>query len=167
MDTALLIARLFFGLGIAAHGAQKLFGWFSGGGINKTGEFMVMLGWNQARFFATAAGLGEFGGGLLVALGFLSPIGPALMILVMLTATFSVHIHNGFFATKNGIEMPMLYAMAALVLAFTGPGDYSFDRFLGLDWFYSQKNSWIAIAAAVAIALINVAVRRPKPPASA
>lgn len=167
MDTALLIARLFFGLGLAAHGAQKLFGWFGGGGISKTGEFMVMLGWNQGRFFATAAGLGEFGSGLLVALGLLFPIGPALMILVMLTATFSVHIHNGFFTTKNGIEMPMLYAMAALILAFTGPGDYSLDRFLGIDWFYSARNSWLAIGVAVAIALINIAIRRPKPPASA
>lgn len=167
MDIALLIARLFFGLGLAAHGAQKLFGWYGGGGINRTGEFMVKLGWNQGRFFATAAGLGEFGSGLLVALGFLSPVGPALMILVMLTATFSVHIHNGFFTTGNGVEMPMLYAMAALLLAFTGPGEYSLDRFLGLDWFYSAKNSWIAIAVAVAIALLNVAVRRPKPPATA
>ena len=167
MDTALLIARVFFGLGLAAHGAQKLFGWFGGGGINKTGEFMVKLGWNQGRFFATAAGLDEFGSGLLVALGFLWPVGPALMILVMLTATFSVHIRNGFFATKNGIEMPMLYAMAAFVLEFTGPGEYSLDRFLGLDRFYGQRNSWIAILAAVAIALLNVAIRRPKPHAAA
>ena len=166
MDTALLIARLFFGLGLAAHGAQKLFGWFGGGGVNKTGEFFVKLGWNQGRFFAAGAGLGELGGGILVALGFLGPFGPALMILVMLVAALTVHIHNGFFVTKNGWEMPMLYAMGGFLLAFTGFGQYSFDRFLGLDWYSSSQLSWMAIAIAVIVALINVMLRRPPKPAA-
>jgi putative oxidoreductase len=161
MDTALLIARLFVGLGLAAHGAQKLFGWFGGGGVNKTGEFFVKLGWNQGRFFATGAGVGEFGGGILVALGFLGPFGPALMILVMLVAAFTVHIHNGFFLAKNGWEVPMQYAMGALLLAFTGPGKYSVDYLLGLEWLSSPRMAWVVIAAAVVIALINVALRRP------
>jgi len=161
MDTALLIARLFVGLGLAAHGAQKLFGWFGGGGVNKTGEFFVKLGWNQGRFFATGAGLGEFAGGTLVALGFLGPIGPALMILVMLVAALTVHIHNGFFLAKNGWEVPMQYAMGALLLAFTGPGEYSLDYLLGLEWPSSPRMVWVVIAGAVVIALINVALRRP------
>jgi putative oxidoreductase len=166
MDMALLIARLFFGLGLAAHGAQKLFGWFGGGGVNRTGEFFTKLGWNQGRFFAAGAGLGEFGGGVLVALGFLGPIGPALMILVMLVAGMTVHIHNGFFVTKNGWEMPMLYAMGAVLLAFAGFGEYSLDHFLGLDWYASARLSWVAIAAAVIVALINVMLRRPPKPAA-
>ncbi|HEY4954748.1 MAG TPA: DoxX family protein [Gemmatimonadaceae bacterium] len=160
MDIALLIARLFLGLGLAAHGAQKLFGWFGGGGVNKTGEFFVKLGWNQGRFFAAGAGLGEFGGGVLVALGFLGPVGPALMILVMLVAALTVHIHNGLFQTSSGWEMPMLYAAGALLLAFTGSGAYSLDHFLGLDWYASSRWSWMAVAAAVILALINVMLRR-------
>lgn len=167
MDTALLVARILFGLGIAAHGAQKLFGWFSGGGINKTGEFMVMLGWNQGQLFATAAGLGEFGGGVLVALGFLGPIGPAVMILVMLVAIFSVHIRNGFFVGKNGIELPGLYAMGAFLLAFTGPGRYSLDNLLGLQWLSTTRHAWIAVGTAVIIAVLNLAIRRRPPVAKA
>jgi len=166
MNTALLIARLFIGLGIAAHGAQKLFGWFGGYGLRNTGEFMAKLGWRQGRFFATAASLAETTGGVLVALGFLWPLGPALMILMMLTATLTVHIGNGFFADTKGVELPMLYAMGALILAFTGPGVYSLDRLLGLDWFYSARNAWIAIGIAVVIALANVVVRRQGAPAS-
>ena len=167
MDIALLIARLFLGLGLAVHGAQKLFGWFGGGGVNKTGEFFVKLGWNQGRFFAAGAGLGEFGGGILVALGFLGPIGPALIILVMLVAALTVHIHNGFLQTKNGWEMPMLYSIGALLLAFTGFGEYSLDRFTALDWYASPRLSWMTIALAVIIALINVMLRRPPKPAGA
>jgi putative oxidoreductase len=165
MDIALLIARLLIGLGVAAHGAQKLFGWFGGGGINKTGEFFVKLGWNQGRFFATAAGLGEFGGGLLVALGFLSPIGPAVIIMVMLVAILTVHMRNGFFATNNGFELPMANATGAFLLAFTGPGTYSLDYFLGLLRFASGRNSWIAVGVAVLMGVANALVRRAPAPA--
>jgi putative oxidoreductase len=167
MDIALLIARLFLGLGLASHGAQKLFGWFGGGGLNKTGEFFVKLGWNQGRSFATAAGLDELGSGLLVAVGILGPVGPALMAVVLLTATLTVHVRNGFFATKNGVELPMVYVMGALLLAFTGPGVYSFDHILGLEWLSTPNNAWIAFGVAAVIALINYVVRRPPPPATA
>jgi putative oxidoreductase len=166
MNTALLIARLAIGLGFAAHGAQKLFGWFGGYGLKNTGEFMVKLGWQQGRFFGTAASLAETTGGILVALGFLWPLGPGLMIVMMLTASLTVHVKNGFFNAKNGYELPMVYAMSALVLTFTGPGEYSLDRFLGLDWYYSPRNDWIAVGVAVIIALANVVVRRPARPAA-
>ncbi len=166
MNAALLIARVCIGLGFAAHGAQKLFGWFGGYGLRNTGEFMVKLGWQQGRFFATAASLAETTAGVLIALGFLWPLGPALMILMMLTAALTVHIKNGFFNAKNGYELPLVYAMSALILAFTGPGSYSLDRFLGLDWLYSPRNDWIAIGLAVGMAIINVVLRRPAPPAA-
>lgn len=167
MNTALLIARLAIGLGFAAHGAQKLFGWFGGYGLKNTGEFMVKLGWQQGRFFGTAASLAETTAGLLIALGFLWPLGPGLMIVMMLTAALTVHIKNGFFNTNNGYELPLVYAMSAVILTFTGPGDYSLDRFLGLDWFYSARIDWIAIGVAVLIGIINVIVRRPSAPSAA
>jgi putative oxidoreductase len=163
MNTALLIARLAIGLGFAAHGAQKLFGWFGGYGLKNTGEFMVTLGWQQGRFFATAASLAETTAGILIALGFLWPLGPALMILMMITAALTVHIKNGFFNAKNGYELPVVYAMSALILTFTGPGEYSLDRFLGLDWFYNPRNDWIAVGVAVVIALANYAATKQPP----
>lgn len=160
MNTALLIARLFFGLGLAAHGAQKLFGWFGGHGLAGTGQFFEMLGLRPGRLFALAAGFGETGGGLLLALGLLGPVGPAAMLLVMLVATLTVHVRNGFFVTGNGIEMPMLYGMGVLVLAFTGPGDFSLDGVLGLLWLTDDAIARVAIGAAIAGALLIVAVRR-------
>src|SRR5437870_9608142 len=109
MNTVLLIARLFFGLGLAAHGSQKLFGWFAGHGLTATGGFFESLGFRPGRFFATAAALGETVGGVLLAIGLFGPVGPALMFLVMIVAS-SLHVRNGFFATNDGIELPVLYA---------------------------------------------------------
>ena len=108
MSIALLIARLILGLGLAAHGAQKLFGWFGGHGPKGTGDFFEGVGWRPGVLFAVAAGLGEVGGGLLLALGFLGGIGPGVMILVMLTAIVTVHLGKGFFIL-NGWELPGLY----------------------------------------------------------
>ena len=160
MNEALLIARVFFGLGMAAHGAQKLFGWFGGYGIAGTGGFMESLGFRPGKLFALEAGLGEITGGLLVALGLLGPVGPALMVSVMLVAAVSVHLHNGFFVTKNGVEMPLLYAMAALVLAFSGPGAYALDEVMGLADVWSGNTALIAIGIAVAGAALNLLSRR-------
>src|SRR5918911_2241448 len=133
ISTGLLVLRLMLGLAMAAHGAQKLFGWFGGYGLDGTGGFFEQLGFRPGRLFALAAGLGEFGGGVLVALGLLGPVGPALVIAVMLVAMLTVHAGHGFFAGKNGIELPLLYAVGALALALTGPGQYSLDALLGLE----------------------------------
>src|SRR5437870_13094931 len=91
MSIGLLIARVVIGLIMAAHGTQKLFGWFGGYGLSKTGEFFVGLGFRPGKTFAAAASLAEVTSGLLVALGFLGPIGPALMISVMIVAMMTVH----------------------------------------------------------------------------
>src|SRR5205814_7539283 len=89
MDTGLLIARLVFGLLMAAHGAQKLFGWFGGHGLAGTAGFLESLGFRPGRVFATAASLAELAGGLLAALGLLGPIGPALIVSVMIVAAMT------------------------------------------------------------------------------
>jgi putative oxidoreductase len=160
MDLALLIARLILGLGIAAHGAQKLFGWFGGYGLRNTGEFFVRQLHFPTRVFALLAGLGEFGGGLLIALGLFGPVGPALVIVVMIVAMLTVHVGNGFFADNKGIELPLVYATGALVLAFAGPGDLSLDAPLGLLWLSTPRDAWIAVALAILAALASVGVRR-------
>jgi putative oxidoreductase len=162
-STGLVIARLILGTLIVAHGSQKLLGWFGGYGLTGTGGFFEQLGFRPGRAFAAAASLGEITAGILLVLGFLGPIGPALLLSVMIVAAVSVHWNNGLFATNNGIEVPLLYATAALTLALTGPGAYSLDAVLGLDRVWSPGLEWAAIAAGLLAAGVNLAARRPAP----
>lgn len=167
LDLGFLVARVLIGLLMAAHGAQKLFGWFGGHGLQATGEFFGQLGFRPARLVAIAAALGEFTSGLLIALGLFGPVGPALMLAVMVVAALSVHWRNGLFATSNGIELPLLYSIAALRFALTGPGRYSLDAALGLQWTWTPRVIWIALAAGVLGAIMNLVVRRrPASPAA-
>src|SRR5258705_9197662 len=85
-NAGLLVARLVFGLSLAAHGAQKLFGWFGGYGLAGTGGFFEQLGYRPGKTFAALAGLAEFGGGVLIALRVLGPVGAAPTIFVMIVA---------------------------------------------------------------------------------
>jgi putative oxidoreductase len=163
LSMGLLIGRLVLGLLMAAHGAQKLFGWFGGYGLTGTGEFLAQMGWRPGRLFATLSSVAEIVSGLLVALGFLGPIGPAIMIAVMIVAAISVHWQHGLFATSNGIELPLLYATGALALAFTGYGRYSLDAALGLTPAWTPAVAWGAVAAGVVGGIVNLALRRPAP----
>ena len=164
MDLGILIGRLAIGLAMSAHGAQKLFGWFGGYGIAGTGGFLETLGFRPGRFFALALGLSEVTAGLLTAAGLLGPVGPALIILLMLVAMIVVHWGNGFFG-PNGIELTALFSVAALVLAFAGPGAYSLDALLGLNGVWTGESTWAVVGAGVIGAAINLAIRRPAQPA--
>lgn len=159
MDFGILVGRLIFGLAMAAHGSQKLFGWFGGYGLAGTGGFFEGLGFRPGRLFAAAAGLGEFGGGLLMALGLFGPIGPAVMISVMIVALVSVHAGKGFFM-PNGIEAALIYAAAGLILASGGPGVFSLDAFLGLPAIWTPALTWTIVGVAIAGALAVLAARR-------
>jgi putative oxidoreductase len=160
MSTGLFAARLVLGLLMAGHGAQKLFGWFGGHGLASTGGFFESLGFRPGRAFAAAAALSELGGGLLVALGFLGPVGPALIISVMIVAALTVHWGHGVFAASNGIEMPLLYAAGGLALALTGPGIYSLDAVFGLEALWTPAVAWSAVGLGVAGGVANLLVRR-------
>src|SRR5438552_16508592 len=116
MDLGLLVARVVFGSLMAAHGAQKLFGWFGGYGLAGTGGFFEQLGFRPGRFFAAAAGLAEWSGGILLALGAFGPIGAALVLSVMIVASVSVHWPNVIMG-QHGLELPLMYAAA--VVAFS------------------------------------------------
>ena len=168
LDIGLLLARIVIGLVMAAHGAQKLFGWFGGYGLNKTGEFFAHLGFQRGRAFAAAASLTEITSGLLIALGLLGPIGPALIVSVMLVAMFTVHWQNGLFASDNGIEVPLLYSTGAVALALIGFGRFSIDAWLGLDALWTPTIATLALTVGALGGLANLALRRrPSPPASA
>jgi putative oxidoreductase len=156
----LLLARVVIGLIMAAHGAQKLFGWFGGYGLNKTGEFFAHLGFRPGRGFAAVASLTEITSGLLVATGFLGPIGPALMISVMIVAMITVHWEHGLFASSNGVEVPLLYMTVALGLALTGYGPYSLDRVLGIAGRWTSGLTAVVVAVGVLGGFANVAIRR-------
>lgn len=158
MNAAILVARLIIGLGVAAHGSQKLFGWFAGGGVRGTATFMESLGYRPGALYAVAAGLGELVGGVLVAIGALNGVGPALIILVMLVAILSVHIANGFFNSNNGWQLPAANIAAALAFDYAGFGKYSVDRILHVP-FYSTEIRWALIGAAVILALGTVVTR--------
>ena len=131
MEIGILLLRVTVGLTLAAHGAQKLFGWFGGHGLDGTGRGLEMLGFHPGPRHALMAGLVELGGGLSLALGFLTPAGAALVSSVMLVAAFSAHVKHGFFMTSGGYEYNLVLGAAALSVAFTGPGALSIDALLG------------------------------------
>jgi putative oxidoreductase len=158
MDIGVLLARVVFGALMAAHGSQKLFGWFGGYGIAGTGGFFDSLGFKPGRLFAAAAGFTEVVGGALLALGLLGPLGPAMIIAVMVVAIATVHWQHGLFAQNNGMEVPLLYAVAAAGLALTGFGAYSLDAALGLSW--PQSVVWVALALGLLGGLGNLAIRK-------
>lgn len=160
MATALLIARLLLGGALFAHGAQKLFGWFGGYGIKGMGGFMESIGFRPGALFATAAGLGEVVGGALTVLGLGGPIGPALIITVMIVAIMTVHLPKGFWAGNGGYELNLMNIAAALTLAFAGFGAYSLDNALGVSNVWDDASRWIVVGIGVLLALGNLAVRR-------
>jgi Predicted membrane protein len=165
LGIGLLVARVIIGLVMAGHGTQKLFGWFGGYGLGPTGEFMVQLGFAQGRVFAAMASIIEITSGVLVALGFLGPVGPALMISVMLVAAITVHWKNGLFATKNGIEIPLLYASAALIFAVAGFGPYSLDSMVGIHDPWVPSFTWTVIAIGILGGLGNIVLSQLGKPA--
>ena len=160
-STGLLVARLILGGLMAAHGAQKLLGWFGGHGLAGTGGFLESLGFRPGRLFATIAASIEVVSGLLVVLGLLGPVGPALIVSVMIVAAVSVHLKNGVFASANGIELPLLYAAGAITLALTGPGLFSLDALLGMQAMWTPVLAGVALIIGIVGGFGNLAARRP------
>ena len=165
VNLGLLLLRVLFGGAIAAHGAQKLFGWFNGGGLSGTGAAFEAMGFRPGKTFALIAGLGEFGGGVLLILGLLTPLGAAGILAGMLVAMFTAHVGRGFFAMEGGIELPFLYAAAALGIAITGAGAISLDAAWGLAFVNRPGFVLGALALGVIGAVVSLSVRR-RPPAA-
>jgi putative oxidoreductase len=133
MELGLLVLRVLVGVLLAAHGAQKLFGLFGGHGIAGTAGFFESIGLRPGKLHATAAGTAELTGGVLLALGLVTPLGAALLTAVMVAAILTVHLRNGVWNTANGYEYNIVLIAAAFALAAVGAGDWSLDSALGLD----------------------------------
>jgi putative oxidoreductase len=132
ISLGLLILRVVVGLTLAAHGAQKLFGWWGGPGMKGWTQMVSKLRIRPAAPWAWVAALSEFGGGLLVAFGLLSPLGSLAVAGAMLVAIATVHWPNGFWSTKRGYEFNLTLIGSVAALALTGPGTYSLDQALGI-----------------------------------
>ena len=123
-----LLLRVPVGIILAAHGAQKLFGWFGGYGLEGTGQWMGSIGLEPGYFMALLAGSGEFFGGLMLALGFLTRLGAALNVVAMAVALFWVHFANGLFLSNNGYEYALALLAATASLLVMGGGKLSVDK---------------------------------------
>ncbi|WP_221351740.1 DoxX family protein [Streptomyces beigongshangae] len=152
-DLGLLLLRLGTGGVLAAHGAQKLFGWFGGGGLSGTGEFMESVGYAPGRASAAAAGLAETGGGTLLALGLATPAAGAAAAGAMAGAS-AVHAPNGFFAQSGGYEHAAFLGLTAAGLAVAGPGRLSLDHALG----HTADRGWMVPVALAGTAAATLAV---------
>ncbi|MGV9286113.1 DoxX family protein [Streptomyces sp. NPDC003719] len=152
-DLGLLLLRLGTGGVLAAHGAQKLLGWFGGGGLEGTGKAMESMGYTPGRASATAAGLAEAGGGVLLALGLATPAAGAAAAGAM-TGAAAVHAPNGFFAQAGGYEYAASLGLTAAGLAVTGPGRLSVDHALG----HAVNRNWMVPAAFAATAAATAVV---------
>jgi putative oxidoreductase len=160
MAYGLLLLRVVGGLTIAAHGVQKLFGWFGGAGPRGTAGFFQNMGFRPPLALAVLAGLGETGG-LLFAAGFLTPLAALGMTIVMLNAIAVVHWSKGFFTSNGGLEFPLSLATIAIAVSMTGPGRFSIDRALGWDDNISGVWWGVGVAlVAVAVSLVTVATTR-------
>lgn len=125
-----LALRVPVGIIFAAHGAQKLFGWFGGYGLEGTGAWMDSIGLSPGVLMAFLAGAAEFFGGLALILGLLTRPAAAALAFAMLVAIFSVHFENGLFMSNNGYEFGLALLAASVSLLFSGAGKISLDRWL-------------------------------------
>jgi putative oxidoreductase len=130
IDIGLLLIRLVIGLLFIGHGAQKLFGWFGGYGLKGTGGWMESLGLKPGVTMALMAGLTELIGGILFALGLLTPLAGLMIAGTMVMAIVKVHGQNGLWSTQNGYEYNLTLLAVAIGIALIGPGQYALDALL-------------------------------------
>ena len=162
-DLGLLVLRLGTGGVLVAHGTQKLFGWFGGGGLEVTAKGMERMGFLPARPSALAAGLGEAGGGALLALGLAPPVAGAAAAGTMAGA-IAVHTPNGFFAQGGGYEYPAFLGLMAAGLGLAGAGRYSLDH---LTRHRLDRSAYVLVAFTASAAAATAVVSRrvtPGPP---
>jgi putative oxidoreductase len=152
LGLGLLIIRIVAGLTLAAHGAQKLFGWFDGPGPAKLQQGFKAQGFKPPLLWTGLVILGELGGGLSLAFGFLTPLGAAGAFSAMLMAIFKSHWKNGFWSSKRGLEFPLALLGMGVGIGLTGPGSYALDTLFGI----ALPTPWLFCALAIVGLLVDV-----------
>ena len=169
MAYGILLLRVVLGLIMAAHGAQKLFGWWNGPGLQGIHGWLTSMrfrgGWAPVALLVA----GEFGGGLLLAAGLFVPFAAFAIVAVMLVAIATTHWRNGFWNGAGGYEFNLLILVGAAALAATGGGRFSLDRAFG--WDDNLSGLWWGVGAlgtgALAALFMLTLARRPEPRAIA
>jgi putative oxidoreductase len=152
-NAGLLALRAGLGGVLVAHGVQKLFGWLGGHGLTGTGAAFEQMGFRPGKQSALAAGLGEAGGGVFIALGLATPVAGAAAAGAMIPAT-AVHAPSGFFATSGGYEYHALLGVSAAALTLMSPGDWSLDVLLN----NRLNRPWMSAVAIVASSAVSLAI---------
>jgi putative oxidoreductase len=164
MSSGLLLLRIVIGLTFFGHGAQKLFGWWGGPGPAGTSGWLGSMGFRMPGLLALMVGLSE-GSGLLLALGFLTPLAALLTTSAMMVAIASVHWSKGFWSSNGGYEYNLALIAGSVAIAAIGPGRYSIDHALG--WDDNLSGHWwglgVVLGAAAGAAFILTALRGAPP----
>ena len=164
MSSGLLLLRLALGGIMAAHGAQKLFGWWGGPGLRGTAGMCSRMAYRVPFLMACGLAIAEFGGGVSLAAGLLTPLGAVAVVTVMINAVYLVHWAKGFFVANGGYEFNLLIAASAVALAAIGPGRFSVDHAIG--WADNISGVWwgLGVAGLAAItAFLTLTAGRRKP----
>ncbi|HEX6482618.1 MAG TPA: DoxX family protein [Ktedonobacteraceae bacterium] len=160
MNIAVLILRLVVGLTLTGHGVQKLFGWFGGPGLTRLRQGFEKQGYKPVWLWIGLAILGEVGGGISVALGFLTPLGAAGIFGAMFMAMFKSHWKNGFWLQKGGYEYTLVLMVASVAIGLIGPGSYALDALFGIVLPETLLFSVLAVAALL-VDVIGILINRP------
>jgi putative oxidoreductase len=161
MDTitlSLLILQLGIGLTFAVHGAQKVFGWWGGPGLAGWEGAMAHMGFRPARLFAVTSALTELGGGLLLAVGLVTPLAAAALVAQAVVIVGHVHWQNGFFNSKSGIEFPLLLGLGAAAVGIAGGSAVGVDSFIGFT--LAPSVDVAAVVAGVVAGLVALTIPR-------
>lgn len=159
-DLLLAILRVVIGVLFAAHGAQKLFGWFGGPGFDGHTKAIASLGLRPASLWAFLSAVGESLGGVLLALGLLTPVASAVLIGVMLVAILRVHWDKGLWNANGGYEYNLVLLITSFVLGALGPNAYALDQHISLPWPH-QMVYLVSLVVSIVLALLAVVTARP------
>jgi len=159
LSVTLLVLRLAVGLLLFGHGSQKMLGWFGGHGYAATVGFLKSQGFKPAWFWTLLGGLGELVGGVLLVLGFLSPLGAIAVFAAMLMAVIKFHWSKGLWSTNGGYEYPLVLAVISVALGLLGSGAYSLDALFGVA-LPNVPLFLIGVLAAIVVDVIGLVASR-------
>jgi putative oxidoreductase len=157
MDLGLLLLRLALAAILYMHATQKLFGWFSGPGLDRQAQAFHNLGHRPGRQMVLLSAACELSGSALIALGLITPLGAAILAGTMMVAGGTLTLAKGtFWNVQGGGEYPLALAAVALVLGFTGPGQWSIDNAISAPW-VSHGNGTAAITGVIVLVVAAIA----------